>query len=481
MQDVDEAAAPRGPDGAPGASPPGGPPPLREEDEGHINADFVAAVAEAIRRTDGAGIRDLTADLHEADVGDLLEALAPEDRPCFIELLGRDFDFTALTEVDDAVRDDILDELEPATVAEGVRDLDSDDAVSILEDLDEADRAEILDRLPAAERDALQRALDYPEDSAGRRMQSGFIAVPPFWTVGQTIDFMRDTEDLPDTFYEIFVVDPAYHLCGTVPLDKLLRSKRPVRIADIMSAEPDVVRATDDQEDVARLFQRYNLVSAAVVDESNRLVGVIMVDDIVDVIEEEADEDLKALGGVHAEEELSHNVLDTVRGRFPWLFANMIAALVASSVIRLFEDSLEKMIALAVLMPIVASMGGNAGTQTMTVTVRALATRELGRANAWRIIRRELCVGALNGLGFALIMGVIAAAWFDLTDLGVVIGLALLTVLSVAALGGILIPLLLNRLGVDPAVSSGPFVTTITDIVGFFAFLGIATLWFGLG
>jgi magnesium transporter len=476
MQDVEEATAPRMPKGAPGAPPP----PLREEDDGHINQDFVAVVSEAVARADGDGVRALTADLHEADVGDLLEALAPEDRPCFIELLGRDFDFTALTEVDDAVREDILEELKPETVAEGVRDLDSDDAVSILEDLDEEERADILERLPAAERDALQRALDYPEDSAGRRMQSGFIAVPPFWTVGQTIDFMRETEDLPETFYEIFVVDPAYHLCGTVPLDKLLRSKRPARIADIMSGEPDVVRATDDQEDVARLFQHYNLVSAAVVDESNRLVGVIMVDDVVDVIEEEADEDLKALGGVHSEEELSDDVFYTVRSRFPWLFANMIAALVASSVIRLFEDSIERMIALAVLMPIVASMGGNAGTQTMTVTVRALATRQLGRANAWRIIRREACVGALNGLGFAIIMGVIAATWFNVTDLGVVIGLALLTVLSVAALGGILIPLLLSRLGVDPAVSSGPFVTTITDIVGFFAFLGIATLWFGL-
>ena len=436
---------------------------------------------EAVGRADGERVRVLTADLHEADVGDLLEALEPEDRPAFIELLGRDFDFTALTEVDDAIREDILEELKPETVAEGVRELDSDDAVSILEDLDEADRAEILERLPAAERDALKRSLDYPEDSAGRRMQAEFIAVPPFWTVGQTIDFMRETEDLPDTFYEIFVVDPTHHLCGTVPLDKLLRSKRPVRIADIMRDDPDVVRATDDQEDVARVFQHYNLVSAAVVDESGRLVGVIMIDDIVDVIEEEADEDLKALGGVNAEEELSDDVLYTVRSRFPWLLANMVAALVASSVIRLFEDSIEQMIALAVLMPIVASMGGNAGTQTMTVTVRALATRELGRANAWRIIRREVCVGILNGLGFAVIMGVIAALWFGVADLGVVIGLALLTVLSVAALGGILIPLLLNRLGVDPAVSSGPFVTTITDIVGFFAFLGIATLWFGLG
>ena len=473
MQDVDDNPALRMPDGAPAA------PPFRDE-EGQVNPDFVVAISEAIDASEGTRIRLLVEDLHEADLGDLLEALDPERRPRLIEILGRDFDFAALTEVDDAVRDDILEELGPQTVAEGVRDLDSDDAVSILEDLDEADRAEILDQLPVPERIALQRSLDYPEDSAGRRMQTEFIAVPPFWTVGQTIDFMRETADLPDTFYEIFVVDPAYHLCGTVPLDKMLRSKRPVRIGDIMVSEPDVVQATDDQEDVARLFQHYNLVSAAVIDESNRLVGVIMVDDIVDVIEEEADEDLKALGGVHAEEELSDDVLYIARSRFTWLFANMLTALLAAAVIRMFEGTLQKMVALAVLMPIVASMGGNAGTQTMTVAVRALATRELGRANAWRIVRRELCVGLLNGLAFALIVGVIAATWFEIADLGVVIGLALLTVLTSAALGGILIPLALHRLGVDPAVSSGPFVTTVTDIVGFFSFLGIATLWLGL-
>jgi magnesium transporter len=474
MQDVEPPTAFRMPDGASAV-----PPPLRD-DQGHVHADFIASVADAIERADGARIRALMADLHEADVGDLLEALDPDERPRLIELLGRDFDFAALTEVDDAVREDILEELEAQTVAEGVRDLDSDDAVSILEDLDEAERAEILDRLPAAERDALQRSLDYPEDSAGRRMQTAFIAVPPFWTVGQTIDFMRETEDLPDTFYEIFVVDPTYHLCGTVPLDKLLRSKRPVKISDIMSGDPDVVRATDDQEDVARLFQHYNLVSAAVVDENNRLVGVIMIDDIVDVIEEEADEDLKALGGVHSEEELSDDVLYTARSRFPWLFANMIAALVASSVIRFFEDSLEKMIALAVLMPIVASMGGNAGTQTMTVAVRAIATREIGRANVWRIIRREVIVGLLNGLGFAVLLAGVAVVWFGTANLGIVVGLAIVVTLVCAAFGGIVIPLTLDRFDVDPAVSSGPLVTTITDVVGFFAFLGIATLWFDL-
>ncbi|WP_230533810.1 magnesium transporter [Microvirga roseola] len=450
------------------------------DEEGDLNPDFLAAVADAIEASETERLQALVEDFHESDLGDLLEALAPEHRPRLIELLGSAFDFTALTEVDEAVREEILEGLEAETVAEGVRDLDSDDAVIILESLPEEDKAEVLEKLPAIERVALQRSLDYPEDSAGRRMQTEFIAVPPFWTVGQTIDFMRETDELPETFYEIFIIDPAGHLLGAVALDRLLRSKRPVTIQEIMDDEPDRVEATEHQEEVARLFERYNLVSAAVVDETNRLVGVMMVDDIVDVLEEEADADIKQLGGVKSDEELSDTVFYTQRSRFPWLFVNMCTALIAANVISLFEESLEKMVALAILMPIVASMGGNAGTQTMTVAVRALATRELGRTNAWRIIRREAGVGLLNGLVFAVIMGLLAGIWFQSIEIGFVIGLALIGVLLFAALGGIFVPLTLNRLGVDPAVSSGPFVTSITDIVGFFTFLGIATVWFNL-
>jgi magnesium transporter len=361
-----------------------------------------------------------------------------------------------------------------------VREIDSDDAVFILEDLPKDEQAEILEQIPAPERVALARSLEYPEDSAGRRMQTEFIAVEPHWTVGQTIDYMRETPDLPDRFWELYVTDKDRTLKGVVALDRLLRTKRPVPIAELIEDELRTVSATDGQEEAARLFERYDLVSAPVVDEGNRLVGVLTFDDIVDVIEEEAEEDIKALGGVSGEEELSDSVWTIAKGRFPWLLANLGCALIAAVVIGQFAGSIEKMVALAVLMPIVASMGGNAGTQTMTVTVRALATRELSSANAARIIRRELLVGVLNGLGFALIMGAIAAMWFNVTDLGLVIGLAMLTVLSAAALGGILIPLLLTRLGVDPAVSSGPFVTTVTDVVGFMAFLGIATVWFGL-
>ena len=452
---------------------------LRGED-GTLREDYVERVTRAIEAADAVALRELVGELHEADLGDLIEALDPDLRPRLVELLGHDFDFTALTEVDDTVREEILEELPAETVAEGVRDLDTDDAVAILEDLPKDEQTEILEQLPATERVALARGLDYPENSAGRRMQDEFIAVGPNWTVGQTIDYMRETPNLPDRFWELYVVDADRRLEGTVALDRLLRTKRPVPIAELIDEELRPVQVADDQEEVARLFERYDLVSAPVVDENQRLVGVITFDDIVDVIEEEAEEDIKALGGVGREEELSDSVWTTARGRFTWLFANLLTALLASWVISQFEGSIQKMVALAVLMPIVASMGGNAGTQTMTVAVRALATRELSSANAWRVIRRELMVGVLNGIAFALIMAVIAAAWFHVTDLGVVIALAMVTVLAAAALGGILIPLALIRLGVDPAVSSGPFVTTVTDVVGFFSFLGIATLWFGL-
>lgn len=472
---ADEKTAPGTSERAPLADPP-----FRDE-EGHVNPDFVEAVAATVEASDGARLRALVEDFHKADVGDLLEALEPDDRPRLIELLGSDFDFAALTEVDDAVREDILEELETSTVVEGMRDLDSDDAVYILEGLDAADKAEILDRLPAIERVALQRSLDYPNDSAGRRMQTEFIAVPPFWSVGQTIDFMRESENLPDTFYEIFIVDPAVRLLGSVPLDRLLRTKRPVPISDLMNDEIQRVRAVDPQEDVARLFERYNLVSAAVVDEGERLVGVMTIDDVVDVIEEEADADIKALGGVKPDEEISDDVWYITRSRFWWLFLNLLTAFLASSVLKGFEAELEKMVALAVLAPIVASQGGNAGTQTMTVAVRALATRDLGPWNMVRVVTRETMVGLLNGVGFALITGVLAALWYSNPGLGVVIGLAMVTNLLAAALAGILIPVALDRSGADPAVSSGAFVTTVTDVVGFFSFLGIATLWFGLG
>ena len=457
-----------------------GPASALRDAEGAIREDFVADIANAIEERDGKRLRELAGDLHESDTGDLIEALDPDLRPKFIELLGADFDFSALTEVDDTVREEILEELPAETVAEGVRELDSDDAVYILEDLPKEEQVEILEQLPASERAPLERSLLYPEGSAGRRMQMEFIAVPPGRTVGETIDFMRETPDLPERFYEIYAVGPAQKFLGAVPLDRLLRTKRPVTIESLVDPDRRVVRATDDQEEVARQFERYDLVAAPVVDEGDRLVGVMTVDDIVDVIEEEAEEDIKALGGVAKHEELSDSVWTIAKGRFPWLFANLLTALLSASVIAMFEASIQKMVALAVLMPIVASMGGNAGTQTMTVAVRALATRDLSDANSLRFARREFLVGLINGLGFAAIMGAVATLWFQTSDLGLVIGLAMVCVLVAAAVGGFVIPVILGKLGIDPAVSSGPFVTTITDIIGFFSFLGIATLWFGL-
>jgi magnesium transporter len=454
--------------------------PAFRDGEGLIVPAFVAQSAKAVAGKDRARLLALTEDLHEADLADLLEALEPDDRPAFIEILGKDFDFTALTEMDDAVREEILEELEPETVAEGVRELDSDDAVYILEDLDEADKAEILGKIPATERIALQKSLDYPDGTAGRRMQTEVIAVPPFWTVGQTIDFMRDTQELPDTFYEIYVVDPAHRFMGAVALDKLLRTKRPVKIDKLADPDRMTVAATDEMPDVAQLFTRYNFVSAPVVDEANRLVGVMTIDDVVDVIEDEADEDLKALGGVKGDEELSDAVPAIARSRFQWLFVNLLTAFLAASVMKLFEASLEKMVALAVLAPIVASQGGNAATQTMTVAVRALATGELTGLSIRKFVTRELMVSFLNGAAFALITGVIAGFWFANAGLGVVIGLAMIANLFAAALAGAVIPIGLDRMKIDPAVSSGTFVTTVTDVVGFFAFLGIATLWFRL-
>jgi magnesium transporter len=452
---------------------------FRDED-GEVAQAFVGAVADAVHRDDSPQVRALVSKLHEADQGALLEALDQEDRLKLIALLGDDFDFAALTEVDDAVREELLEELPTETVVEGVRDLESDDAVYILEDLDKADQDEILEALPPTDRVALQKSLDYPEGSAGRLMQTDLIAVPPFWTAGQTLDHLRLNAELPDSFFEVFVVDPGHRLLGHVFLDRLVRSGRDATVDQIMAADRRRVNVLDDGEDVARLFERYNLISAPVVDEAERLVGVVTIDDIVDVMQEEADDEIKALGGVSGDEELSDDVWSITRSRFVWLFVNLLTAFLASSVLGLFEGQLEKMVALAVLAPIVASQGGNAATQTMTVAVRALAVRELGPGNAFRVTLRETLVGLINGVGFGLITGLVASLWFHDVNLGLVIGAAMIVNLFAGALGGILIPLALDRYGADPAVSSGVFVTTVTDVVGFFSFLGIATLWFGL-
>jgi len=452
---------------------------IRDAD-GVLEPRFIDSVAEAIAAVDAGALHRLVDGLHESDLGDVLQALAPEYRATLIRILGEDFDWIALTEVDEAVRHDILEEIPNAEISDAVRELDSDDAVEILEELDATDRDEVLAAMPLADRIALERSLDYPEDSAGRLMTTNFIAVPPFWTVGQTIDFMREDERLPQEFTELYVVDPRFAFLGTVPLDRLLRTKRPVPIGEIMGEISHSVDAHDDQEDVARLFERYNLLSVGVVDETDRLVGVITVDDIVDVIEEEADEDIKRLAGV-GDEEISDSFISTVRSRFTWLLVNLGTAVLASVVIALFDATIQEMVALAVLMPIVASMGGNAGTQTMTVTVRALATRDIETTQTLRLISREGLVGLANGVLFALIVGVVATLWFGNFQLGLIIAAAMVVNMIFAGLAGILIPLSLEKTGADPAVASSVFVTTVTDVVGFFAFLGLAAWWFALG
>jgi magnesium transporter len=446
------------------------------DETGVLNPEFVEAVRTALAGEDLGELRRLLEGVHPADLADLIETLEADQRVQLITMLGRHFDVEALAELDEHVRDELMEALPPDTIASAVRKLDTDDAIYLIEDLDSQEQQEILARVPPEDRRALARGLDFPENTAGRLMQTEFVAVAPYWTVGQTIDYMRAEPDLPDKFVEIYVVDEGFHLQGAVPVSRILRHPRSTKIAGLFHEVPVVFKVTDDSEDVAYKFRQYNLVSAPVVDENSRLVGMLMVDDIVDIMQAEAEEDILHLGGV-GDEEISDPVWTTIRSRFGWLFVNLLTAIIASWVISLFDATIQQMVALAVLMPIVASMGGNAGTQTMTVAVRALATRELTAINALKVVWRETAVGLINGLLFAVVIGAFAFWWFGSDQLGLVIGAAMVINLVAAALSGILIPLALDQLEIDPAIASGVFVTTVTDVVGFFAFLGLAALW----
>lgn len=451
---------------------------FRDADD-RINALWLERLRAFLAAGRAEDVALVMAPLHAADVGDVLEWLDHDERLALVRLLGEKFDYSALTEVDESIRLELMEALPNAEIARGVAGLDSDDAVAILEDLEEEDQNEILSALPTFERLSLKRSLDFPEDSAGRRMQTEFIAIPPFWTVGQMIDYLRAERDLPDEFYQIYVVDAGYKVLGTLPLDRVLRSPRVTKIESIMNTNLVLVDAAEDQEEAARAFERYDLVEVGVVDENGRLVGVLTIDDMVDVITEEADEDIKLLAGV-GDEDVSDTTLDTVRSRAPWLAVNLVTAVLVSLVIGLFNGTIEHMVELAVLMPIVASMGGNAGAQTMTVTVRAIAMRELEGGRLRRLIRREMVVGFFNGVIFAILIGLVTWLRYSNVELGVVIAMAMITNMVVAGTAGILIPLTLDRFKADPAIASAVFVTTVTDVVGFFAFLGIAGLWFGL-
>jgi len=444
--------------------------------DSHRLPGFMGHISEALAREDQPRVLDLLKDVHAADVADILETLAARERARLIDVLAKNFDPEILAEIGGEAQDQLLEALPNEQIARAVEDLDSDDAIYVLEELDDDDRGEVLDALPEVERKAFERALSYPEDSAGRLMQTDLLALPEYWTVGQTIDYLRvENPDLPDDFYEVIVVDPSYKPIGTIPASRVLRIKREASLRDIMQPDPHIVDVTADQEDVAYRFSKYHLISASVVDASGRLVGAITVDDIVGVIEEEAQEDILALAGV-GESLISDRIGEAVKSRFSWLFVNLGTAVLASAVIGLFDATIEQMVALAVLMPIIASMGGNAATQTMTVAVRALATKELSPVTAGRALRREMLIGIVNGLMLALISGGLAILWFDDLLLGGVFAVAMIANLFIAALCGLLVPLALTRLDVDPAVASSVFVTTITDVVGFFAFLGLAAL-----
>ena len=446
-----------------------------EEEAYTLNPRTVAAALHAVEVDDRQQLIDLMEPLHAADIADILEQINPAERRRLIQLYDREFDGDILSELDEGIREEIISILRPDVLAEAVRDLESDDIVDLVEDLDESQQEAILDQLEDADRVAVEQSLSYPEYSAGRLMQRETVFAPEHWTVGEVIDFLRNDEDLPDQFYHVILVDPKMRPVGNVTLGKLMSSRRSVAMKDITEEVFQVIPVTQPESEVAYAFNQYHLISAPVVDQDDRLVGVITIDDAMIVLDEELEEDILRLAGVSDESSISDRVMETARGRATWLFVNLLTAILASLVIELFSGAIDQMVALAVLMPIVASMGGNAGTQTMTVAVRAIATKDLTAQNALRVIRREISVGAINGVLFGFIMAVLAGAWFGVPMLAVVIGVAMVLTQIAAALGGIAIPMVLDRAGIDPALASGPFVTTVTDVVGFFAFLGLAS------
>jgi magnesium transporter len=434
-----------------------------------VEAAVIVALADGHTRR----VRALVSPLHPADQADLIGRLNTPQRSRLMKMLGPVLDPDTLTYLEEDLLEETLAAIGAETAARAIIEMDSDDAIDIIEELDDEERDSILASMPAAERLIVEEGLSYPEDSAGRMMQREVVVAPAHWTVGQTIDFMRGQDDLPEEYYSIMIIDPARRVLGQVRLSRLLGKQRPVRLSEIMETVAQQIPATMDQEEVAILFRRYALVSAAVIDDQGRLVGMITVDDVVDVIDEEAEEDLMALAGV-SDVSIRSTLMETLQARLSWLMVNLLTAVAASIVIGLFEDTIQRIVALAVLMPIVASMGGNAGTQTVTVAVRALALRQLSRATIMGFVLRELSVGFINGLIFAITAGLVSYFWFGDMSLALVMAVAMLANLVIAGVSGTAIPLTLTRFGVDPAVASSVFITTVTDVVGFMTFLGLA-------
>ena len=438
-----------------------------------IDKQKMAIVLSALASGNRVDLTEVLEPLHPADIADIIEQLNTTDRARFIRLYDTEFYGDILSEIDEHIREEVISELNPDVLAEAVRDLESDDVVDIVEDLEEEQKETILKALDEGDRVAVQSLLSYPERSAGRLMQREVVMAPEHWSVGMAIDFLRNDANLPEQFYHIVLVDPRLHPVGNVSLGKLMSSKRSVLLKEIIEDVFQVIPADQDEADVAYAFNQYHLISAPVVDMENRVVGVITIDDAMVVLDEELEEDIMLLAGV-GDSSVSDTIIETVRGRLPWLAVNLVTAILASIVIAQFEATIAQFVALAILMPIIASMGGNAATQSLTVAVRAIATKDISSTNIGRVIRREVGVGILTGLIFAVSMGLIGVFWFGTAMLGVVIAISMLINLVVANLAGTTIPVILEKLGIDPALASGAFVTTVTDVVGFFAFLSIA-------
>jgi magnesium transporter len=448
---------------------------LALRDDYALNPAFVEMVVDAAERGDSKRLRELMDALHPADIADLMGFLSGDYREALVPLLAPDVLAEVLSELDGALREDILEHVAPGVLAAAIGEMDSDDAADVVDDLEADVRGQVLAQMSDVDRAGIEHSLAYGDETAGRLMQREVLAAPQFWTVGQTIDHVRQAaEDLPDLFFDVYVVDPANRPVGAAPVSRLLKSRPDALLSDIMESVTEIP-ADMDQEEVAYIFDKYHLISAPVIEPGGRLVGQITVDDIVGVIREESDEDMLALAGV-SDTELGATVFGVTRARFWWLFINLGTAILASSVIALFQGSIEKFAALAVLNPIAASMGGNAGTQTLTVAVRAIATKELNATNVLATIWREVAVGLLNGMAFFVVMGGVTYFWFHDPLMALIAGAAMIINLFAAALAGILIPLGLDRMGFDPAASSVVFLTTVTDCVGYFSFLSLATL-----
>ncbi len=445
------------------------------EEDYALDQSVTQAVRLAVATGDSTRLAEVLEPLHSADIADLLEQVDAGHRREILLLGAGLFDGEILSELDEHLREEVIGFLPQEVLSEAVRELETDDVVDLVEDMEGDQQEAILGALEDADRVAVEQALTYPEESAGRLMQREIVWVPEHWHVGDTIDYLRAQDDLPDQFYHVILTDPRMKPTGYVTLGKLLASPRGVALVDIAEDSFRPIRVSQDEGDVAYAFNQYHLISAPVVDEDDRLVGVITIDDAMAVLDEEHEEDILRLAGV-GETSLSDSVVDTTRARLPWLAVNLLTSILASLVIAQFEDTISQFVALAVLMPIVASMGGNAGTQSLTVAVRALATKDLTGSNVWRVIRREVLVGLGNGVIFALVMGIIGVIWFGSPALGLVIAAAMVLNLVIAGLAGILIPVVLDRFSIDPALASGAFVTTVTDVVGFFAFLGLAAM-----